>query len=51
VPGQHDAVRVAEPQPLISKKYAPELYEIENLVLVTILLWLSSLKEKKSSRF
>ncbi len=34
-PGQHDAVRVAEPQPLIGKTYAPELYEIENLVLVT----------------
>ena len=34
-PGQHDATRVAEPQPIISKKYAPELYEIENLVLVT----------------
>lgn len=34
-PGQHDAVRVAEPQPLISRAYAPELYEIENLILVT----------------
>lgn len=34
-PGQHDAVRVAEPQPLIERAYAPELYEIENLVLVT----------------
>ncbi len=34
-PGQHDAVRVAEPQPLIGRKYAPELYEIENLILVT----------------
>lgn len=34
-PGQHDAVRVAEPQPLISKHYAPELYAIDNLVLVT----------------
>jgi DNA polymerase II small subunit len=34
-PGQHDAVRVAEPQPLIEKKYANGLYEIENLVLVT----------------
>jgi len=34
-PGQHDAVRVAEPQPLIDKRYAPELYEIENLILVT----------------
>ena len=34
-PGQHDAVRVAEPQPIIDRSYAPELYEIENLVLVT----------------
>jgi len=34
-PGQHDATRVAEPQPIISRKYAPQLYEIENLVLVT----------------
>ena len=34
-PGQHDATRVAEPQPVINKKYAPGLYEIENLVLVT----------------
>ncbi len=34
-PGQHDATRVAEPQPVISKKYAPEIYEIDNLVLVT----------------
>ncbi len=34
-PGQHDAVRVAEPQPIISRQYAAPLYEIENLVLVT----------------
>ena len=34
-PGQHDAVRVAEPQPLIDRTYAPELYTIENLHLVT----------------
>ncbi len=34
-PGQHDAVRVAEPQPIIGKQYAGELYGIENLVLVT----------------
>lgn len=34
-PGQHDAVRVAEPQPLIERRYAPELYELENLILVT----------------
>lgn len=34
-PGQHDACRLAEPQPLISRKYAPEIYEMENVVLVT----------------
>ncbi|PIN93026.1 hypothetical protein COU54_04720 [Candidatus Pacearchaeota archaeon CG10_big_fil_rev_8_21_14_0_10_31_24] len=34
-PGQHDAVRVAEPQPLIDRKYAESLYKIENLVMVT----------------
>ena len=34
-PGQHDAVRVAEPQPAIDKNYAPSLHEIENLMLVT----------------
>lgn len=33
-PGQHDSVRVAEPQPPIDFHYGRELYEIENLVLV-----------------
>lgn len=34
-PGQHDAVRVAEPQPIIGRKYAEALYQIDNLVLVS----------------
>ncbi len=34
-PGQHDATRVAEPQPIIDRKYAEPLYQIENLILVT----------------
>ena len=34
-PGQHDAVRLAEPQPIISRRYAEPLYGIENLVLVS----------------
>jgi DNA polymerase II small subunit len=34
-PGQHDAVRVAEPQPIIDRNYAPLLHEMDNLVLVT----------------
>lgn len=34
-PGQHDAVRVAEPQPAIGEEYAPELYKMSNITLVT----------------
>jgi len=34
-PGQHDATRVAEPQPIIDKNYAGALHEINNLILVT----------------
>ena len=33
-PGQHDSVWVGEPQPVISEKWAPSLYEIPNLYLV-----------------
>ena len=35
IPGQHDASRIAEPQPPIDKFYAPELYEIPNLFLLS----------------
>lgn len=34
-PGQHDAVRVAEPQPAVEKEYAAPLFELENLILVS----------------
>ena len=34
-PGQHDAVRVAEPQPIIDKFFAPKLHKLKNLTLVT----------------
>lgn len=34
-PGNHDAVRLAEPQPVIYAKYAPELYTLPNLISVT----------------
>lgn len=34
-PGQHDAVRVAEPQPLIGKQYASALYELDNIIFVS----------------
>jgi len=34
-PGQHDSVRVAEPQPIIGEDFAAPLYELKNLTLVT----------------
>ncbi len=34
-PGQHDSVRVAEPQPVIDYIYGRPLYEIPNLILVS----------------
>ncbi len=34
-PGNHDAMRIAEPQPKIYKDYAPDLYEMPNVTLVT----------------
>jgi DNA polymerase II small subunit len=34
-PGQHDAVRVAEPQPPINEDYAPALYGLDNVLLVS----------------
>lgn len=33
--GNHDAMRIAEPQPILDKKYAPELHEMENVHLVS----------------
>jgi|GEM_PF-141356 len=33
-PGNHDAVRIAEPQPAITKKFAPKLYNMKNVHLV-----------------
>ncbi|MFA4952667.1 MAG: metallophosphoesterase [Candidatus Pacearchaeota archaeon] len=32
-PGNHDALRIMEPQPLFDEKYAWPLYELENVVL------------------
>jgi DNA polymerase II small subunit len=34
-PGQHDSVRVAEPQPPLTKEYAGKIYELENVILVS----------------
>ena len=34
-PGNHDAVRIAEPQPLIDEKYAASLYALPNLYFVS----------------
>lgn len=34
-PGQHDASRVLEPQPVLDRTYAGALYEIDNFVMVS----------------
>ena len=34
-PGNHDAMRVAEPQPPLYKDYAKELYEMENVSVIS----------------
>ncbi len=34
-PGNHDMVHLAEPQPAFYKEYAPELFEMPNVILVT----------------
>ncbi len=34
-PGNHDAMRISEPQPLIDKNYAKDLYTMENVIMVT----------------
>ncbi|NCN51753.1 hypothetical protein GW931_01960 [archaeon] len=33
-PGNHDCVRLMEPQPLLDEKYAWPLYELENVIIV-----------------
>ncbi len=39
IPGNHDAVRIEEPQPPIPKKYASKLYELENVVMLPNPSW------------
>lgn len=34
-PGNHDALRIAEPQPKLSQKFAKPLYELKNVTMVT----------------
>jgi DNA polymerase II small subunit len=47
--GQHDAVRVAEPQPPVGEDFAEPLYKIDNLYLVSnpSLIEIAGEKEKK----
>ncbi|MDK2849407.1 MAG: polymerase small subunit [Candidatus Woesearchaeota archaeon] len=39
-PGNHDAVRLAEPQPALDKDFAESLYKMENVILVSNPSWL-----------
>ncbi|MBI4043304.1 MAG: metallophosphoesterase [Candidatus Diapherotrites archaeon] len=38
-PGQHDAVRWADPQPPLSKEFVPELYKLSNVHFVSSPSW------------
>ncbi|MDP3881536.1 MAG: metallophosphoesterase [Nanoarchaeota archaeon] len=49
-PGQHDATRVAEPQPIIDRKYSEALYNIDNLILVTNPTLIKLLEKEKEFR-
>ncbi len=35
IPGNHDAVRIADPQPPIPEKYVPELYQMPNVKMLS----------------
>ena len=34
-PGNHDALRISEPQPILSKNYAKPLHELSNVIMVS----------------
>ena len=34
-PGNHDAIRISEPQPLLSKNFAKPIYELNNAIMVS----------------
>ncbi|MFH1711484.1 MAG: hypothetical protein ABH840_04190 [Nanoarchaeota archaeon] len=46
-PGQHDAVRVAEPQPALGKEFAWPLHELDNVILVSNPALVEIVNEKK----
>jgi DNA polymerase II small subunit len=50
-PGQHDCVRVAEPQPPLDKKIAEALYKLPNLFLVSNPAWVNIAATKNFSGF
>ncbi|MBS3074562.1 metallophosphoesterase [Candidatus Pacearchaeota archaeon] len=53
-PGQHDAVRVAEPQPPVGRDYGAALYDLSNLILVSnpslVEIGIGRSKEKRGFR-
>ncbi len=49
--GNHDALRLSEPQPLLDKDYAKSLYEIKNIQMVTNPSFINIHKKNKFSGF
>ncbi len=45
-PGNHDALRIAEPQPALYKDFAAPLYELPNVIMVSNPAWINIDKTK-----
>ena len=50
-PGNHDVIHLAEPQPLVYKEYAAELYQLPNITSVTNPAWINIGKTATFSGF
>ena len=50
-PGNHDAVRIAEPQPTVSRKYASSLWNLPNITMTTNPGWVNIHSSERFSGF
>ena len=50
-PGNHDAVRIAEPQPVIEREFINELYDMENVTLVSNPAYINLSKSERFEGF
>ncbi len=50
-PGNHDAVRIAEPQPVVPRKYAGSLWNLPNITMITNPGWVNIHSSEKFPGF